>query len=108
MKESDRKVFKMELDRIGGLPGSISLPLQSDYLNREARENLLEQGFRVYPEREDYSSDIERILRKSDRDLSEAENKRAGGSMLIERKERFWPKRESENVNPKSWSVDIV
>lgn len=46
-----------------------------DYFERERRENLIEQGFAVEMPERTYS-DVERIIRKSDRDMEEVERKR--------------------------------
>ena len=67
--------------------------VEEGYLEREARENLAESGYHVdMPEL--VSSDIERIIRASQRDFEQVANKHAGGSMMKDRIERSWPESE--------------
>lgn len=70
--------------------------VEEGYLEREARENLAEQGYQVdMPEL--VTTDVERVIRKSQRDFESVEKKRAGGSMMKDRFERSWPAPRSPN-----------
>lgn len=89
MKERDRMERNGVLEKVGA--PFMSVNVENDYLDRERRENALEAGFTVDPMPEFVGSDIERIIRRSDRLMTNLENERAGGSMMRERRERSWP-----------------
>jgi len=90
----------LENNIIRGVVGDMfqGVKIESDYFDRERRENAIEQGVYEEPMPELVSSDTEHIIRKSDKDMSEVENERAGGQMLQERIDRFWPERENLGV----------
>ena len=89
MKETARIERNATLELVGGTFGSVRV--DNDYFARERRENALEQGFAVYPEPEQVYSDVEHILRRSEKVMSQVENERAGGTLMRERRDRSWP-----------------
>ena len=77
---------------------SSSITVESDYLDRERRENALEEGYDVYPLREDSKGDIEKRIWQDQKMMEQLEAERTGGELQRTRVERSWPERESRGV----------